>query len=101
MTYQNMFRSYADVGLRERIMACTVQEAWNNPTVENTTYANLVRTYSDNAMRMVWAVCVASDVAAAYESAVVAENPNPGTDPAVVTDGMIIANVQAKWPSDS
>jgi hypothetical protein len=45
-----------------------------------------------------WAVAVASDVAAAYESAVAAGNPNPGGDPAVITDGMILSSVQANWP---
>jgi hypothetical protein len=49
---------------------------------------------------MYWPVCVAGDVAAAYESALAAGNPNPGGDPAVVTDGMILSAVQADWPPD-
>ena len=45
-----------------------------------------------------WAVATASDVAAAYESAVAADNPDPGGDPAVITDGMILSSLQANWP---
>jgi hypothetical protein len=33
--------------------------------------------------------------AAAWESADAAGNPDPGSDPAVITDGMILAAVQA------
>lgn len=46
---------------------------------------------------MIWAVATASDVEAAYESALAADNPDPGGDPSVITDGMILANVQANW----
>lgn len=47
---------------------------------------------------MRWSVAAAADVEAAYASAVAAGNPNPGGDDAVITDGMILANVQAAWP---
>lgn len=50
--------------------------------------------------RMIWAVCSASDIEAAYESALAAENPNPGGDESVVTDGMILSAVQANWPEN-
>jgi hypothetical protein len=49
--------------------------------------------------QMRWTVASASDVEAAYASALAANNPAPGSDETVVTDGMILANVQASWPS--
>jgi hypothetical protein len=45
-----------------------------------------------------WAVASASDVEAAYASALAAGNPVPGGDEAVITDGMILSAVQANWP---
>jgi hypothetical protein len=49
---------------------------------------------------MCWAVSAASDVEQAYEYAVNAGNPDPGGDPAVITDGMILSGVQANWPEN-
>lgn len=46
----------------------------------------------------VWPIAAADDVEAAYESALAAANPDPGGDPAVITDGMILAGFQAHWP---
>lgn len=100
MSYQSIFRSSVDSGLRERIIACTIQEAWNNPTASETEFGRLVKETPNSADRMVWAVCIASDVEAAYLYALDTGVINPGGNPAVVTDGMIIANVQAKWPPD-
>jgi hypothetical protein len=34
---------------------------------------------------------------AAWDSAVASENPDPGNDEAVITDGMILSGVQAVW----
>jgi hypothetical protein len=100
MTYLSVYRSSIDSPLRDRITACATQEAWNNPAAYETEYGKLVRTAPENALKMIWPVCVASDVEAAYAYAVTAGNPNPGGDETVITDGMIIANVQAKWPQD-
>jgi hypothetical protein len=48
---------------------------------------------------LAWSVSSASDVEAAYASALAAGNPDPGGDESVITDGMILANVQAHWPT--
>lgn len=102
MSYQSIFRSSVDSALRERIMACTVQEAWNNVAASESEYGKLVQSSPENALRMVWPVCIAFDVAAAYEYALnVNAGGLPGGDPAVITDGMIVSNVQAKWPPDT
>ena len=48
-----------------------------------------------------WQVSVASDIEAAYASALAAGNPNPGGDESVITDQMILSAVQANWPPDA
>ena len=50
------------------------------------------------AAAVLWPVCTASDVEAAYASTLAADNPDPGGDEGVVTDGMILANVQPNLP---
>lgn len=99
MSYSSMNRSSTDEALVGRVTAATVQEAWT-PAHDDDAFGQAVRQASYNAVTMVWPVCIASDVEAAYESALAAGNPDPGGDPAVITDGMILANVQAKWPPD-
>lgn len=42
-----------------------------------------------------WAVSADPSIEPAYESAIVGENPNPGGDEAVITDGALTAAVQA------
>jgi hypothetical protein len=43
-------------------------------------------------------IAAAQDIEAAYASAVAAGNEHPGGDEAVITDGMILAYVQANPP---
>lgn len=98
MSYSTIAASAVDEALTDRITSATVQEAWNNPVHGDDDFGRAVRTSAANANRMWWPVCIATDVEQAYASALAAGNPNPGGDEAVVTDGMILANVQAKWP---
>jgi hypothetical protein len=100
MSYKTVTRSANDQELKDRILAAVTQEAWNNPSNVDNEYARNVRLSAMNGYLMVWPVVIASDIEAAYASAVAGGNPSPGGDEAVVTDGMILANVQAKWPPD-
>lgn len=100
MSFTTIAASAADAALTDRITAAAVQEAWNNPGLAGNAYAASLRQAWPNAQQMWWPVCIAPDVEAAYASALAAHNPNPGGDPTVVTDGMILSNVQAKWPED-
>ncbi len=100
MSYSTITQSANDPALTDRIQAATVQEAWNNPAHAVTDYGRDVQASPSNAMRLYWPVCIAADVEAAYASALAGGNPDPGGDPAVITDGMILANVAAKWPAD-
>jgi hypothetical protein len=90
MSYSTIATCVEDAAFQQRITSCIAQEqlAKGNPVAPN----ELVRT-------MVWATASASDVEAAYASALAADNPNPGGDEAVISDGMILANVQAHWPA--
>jgi len=100
MSYATIATSAADQALAARVIAAAVQEAWTAARDGND-YADDVRTSSENGRRLVYPVCIAADVEAAYASALAAGTPNPGGDDTVVTDGMILANVQAKWPQDA
>lgn len=42
-----------------------------------------------------WPVAGASDIEAAYASALAADNPDPGGDETVITDQMLLSAVQA------
>jgi hypothetical protein len=88
MSYTTIAQCADDQAFAERVTAATVTEAWNNPALVDNDYAVNVRASITNAHRMTYPVAVASG------------NPNPGGDPAVITDGMILANVQAKWVDD-
>jgi hypothetical protein len=100
MSYATITASSKDQALIDRIVAAVEQESWNNPAMAGTDFGADVQQASYNANRMVWPVVIASDIEAAYASALAAGNPNPGGDEAVITDGQILANVQAKWPTD-
>lgn len=100
MSYTTISRSANDQALKDRVIAAVAQEAWNNPALIDNEYARNVRLSAANSLLMVWPIVTSNDVAAAYESAVAAGNENPGGDPAVITDGMILAAVQADWPGD-
>jgi hypothetical protein len=84
MSYATIARSANDPALQARITAAAAQEGATNPDMA--------------AVALRWPVCSASDIEAAYASAVAGGNPNPGGDEAVITDGMILSAVQAAGP---
>lgn len=45
----------------------------------------------------IWRLSAAPGFADAYEYAINSDNPEPGKDPAVITDGMILGAVQALY----
>lgn len=100
MSFGTISKSVYDSALRERIMACTVQQSWNNVSLGETEYGKLLHVSPERAADMVWPVCIATDVEQAYAYALESNNPSPGGDESVVTEGMILANVQYKWPPD-
>jgi len=81
MSYSTIWKCYQDQALVGRVTACCADEGATDP--QTTTYMVL------------WPVVVADDIEAAYEAALISENPNPGGDPAVITDQMILSTVQA------
>lgn len=79
------FDSVADVAdsasLARRITACAAQEGEQAP--ETWTYTNR------------WGYAAAPGWGDAFASAQAGGNPDPGADEAVITDGMILTQVQA------
>jgi hypothetical protein len=85
MSFSTIFQCANDVAFQHRITACCAQEGQDDPVA---------------AMAgMVWPISSHSDIEAAYASAVLSENPNPGGDESVVTDQMILGAVQAALAS--
>jgi hypothetical protein len=85
MSYNTIFACAYDQALKGRVTACAAQEGSDEP--------------DHTATLLMWDIAGASDVEAAYASALAADNPNPGGDDTVITDQMILSNVQAHWPA--
>ncbi len=89
MSYTTISQCVSDTAFANRVNACIAQEQLAKGGSAKP---------SDLTSELTWAVASASDVEAAYASALAANNPNPGGDEAVISDGMILTNVQAHWP---
>lgn len=88
MSYTTINKCANDPAFRDRLLSCIAQEQGVLEQAPNPArYQEPFR----------WAVAGATDVEAAYASALAALNPNPGGDPAVITDQMILSHVQASW----
>ena len=83
MTYTSIAQMAGDPYLRDRITACAATEdATKNDPVSW-------------AMNHAWQVVAAPGWATAWDSALAADVENPGADPGVITDAMILTQVQA------
>ena len=83
MSYATINTCANDVAFTGRVNACLAQEDhWELASLQETMYT----------------VASAGNIEAAYASALAANNPNPGGDETVITDGMILSAVQANWP---
>jgi hypothetical protein len=82
VSYSTIFQCANDGTFHGRVTACCAQEGQQSPA---------------GAMQsIIWAVSSHSDIEAAYASAIAGGNQNPGGDPAVITDQMILSAVQAE-----
>ena len=97
MSYSSLARAATDPALQSRTGAAAQQEARNGSGVGTPFGDAIVAGTADLYAAFSWPVALNSE--AAYESAIAANNPDPGGDPTVVTDGMILAAVQASWPT--
>jgi hypothetical protein len=84
VSYSTVNKCAGDEALRGRVTAAIAAEG--NPSPQTAVYDYM------------WWVASRSDIEAAYGSALAAENPDPGGDESVVTDGMILSAVQAYTP---
>ena len=89
MSYSTITQCVNDQAFTARVTACIAQEQLAKGEVPSPW--GFTSSFA-------WAVASASDVEAAYASALAAQNPNPGGDESVITDSMILAHVQANWP---
>jgi hypothetical protein len=82
-----------------RVTAANVQEALT--VSAGTPYAGRVLSSPEGAVvETIWQVCSAPGFSEAYDSALASETPNPGRDPAVISDEQITAAAHAVWPAN-
>jgi hypothetical protein len=81
MAYSDIAALNSDNDFILRTRACASTEGETDP-----------ETWSNENM---WAMAGAPGFGDAYAYAVASENPRPGNDPAVITDAMILGQVQA------
>lgn len=99
MSYKSITQASRDPSLGDRIAAAVYKEAQSNDQFGDTDYGGRVLSgFAD--LVTPFAYPVAIDTEAAYESALAGDNPDPGGDPAVITDAAILGSVQAHWPPD-
>ena len=99
MSYTSINQAANDPALNARVLAAVNKEALNNADLGDSSFGQEVLAGT----AAIWdrfRYPVAVDTEAAYESALAADNPDPGGDPAVITDPAILASVQAHWPPD-
>lgn len=99
MSFESIAKSSRDQELVDRVEAALAKEVWQGSPPPGQ-FTDVAKQSPVSAVSsMIWPICTASDVEAAYEYAMTSGNEHPGGDPTVITDGMILANVQANWPT--
>ena len=88
MSYNAIATAAQDQHLRLRIAACIAQEAPDAP-VHPIAHADAIQ----------WQVAASPGLADAYSYAVETNVPDPGNDPAVITDAALLAAVSALLPA--
>jgi hypothetical protein len=100
MSYTTITQATTDQPLLNRVTAAIQKEAYDNAALSDTDFGSSAKADPYWAsQRMIWPVAI--DTEAAYESALINDNPNPGGDPSVITDAAILTSVQANWPPDA
>jgi hypothetical protein len=85
MSYSSINTCANDPSFLGRLTACCADEGAVDPHGEMG--------------RLRWVVASADDIESSYEYALNADNPDPGGDPTVITDAMILSAVQANPPA--
>lgn len=100
MSYTSITQAARDKALQDRTLAAVQREARSNAELGATKFGQDV-VKGLTLIQPIFAYPVAIEGEAAYESALAAGNPNPGGDPAVITDAQILGVVQGNWPPDT
>jgi hypothetical protein len=86
MSYTSIAQAAEDKNLRLRVAAC-VAANYHNPADQ--------RHVLEVTDLIMWRVCAQPGWGDAYEYALLTDVPDPGGDPAVITDAMVLAAVTA------
>lgn len=87
MSYMSMYRITNSGSLRGRILACAAEQG---KATESDGGSSLNIWVNQN----IWSFATQPGWAAAWDSAEVAQNVDPGADPSVISDAMILSAVQ-------
>ena len=99
MSHESLYQCSQDGSLQHRVTAAGQKEVLANPQFGNTYYGGQLKQFPGHAITwFMWPISV--DYEAQYASALAAGNPDPGGDPAVISDANISAAVQTHWPAD-
>jgi hypothetical protein len=98
MSYTTLVQQVGEVAFTNRIQAAAMKETFANEELGNSTFGQQLMLSPSQSIQLNWPVSIATEQQYAY--AVQIGNPNPGGDPAVITDADILAAVQANWPQD-
>jgi hypothetical protein len=99
MSHTTMYAATQDQALIDRIVAAAQREAQENATLKDTERARQLREGPGNAITWFsWPVAI--DYETEYAYAVDQDNPNPGGDEGVISDGNITAAIVAHWPPE-
>lgn len=98
MSYSTLTRQVYDAAFQSRVTAAAMKEAWHNQELGASEFGQALRQGQVTPQQVfMWPVSIDNETA--YEYAVAADNPDPGGDAGVVTDGAILAGVQQYWPA--
>jgi hypothetical protein len=100
MSLTSIQASTQDEALLNRITSSIAKESFANEQFGNTTTGQQVKQSGPNSVlnKFIWPLAI--DFEQDYSYAVDEGNPNPGGDPAVISDEEIGSAVQVHWPMD-
>lgn len=101
MSYESIAKAFVDPDLIARVRAAVAKEAFANEELGATITGKLILASGPDMVlpKFLWPVCIATEAAYAY--ALDVDNPNPGQDPGVISDGDIGSAIQVNWPADA
>jgi hypothetical protein len=100
VSYETITKNTQDDAFVQRVTAAIAKEAWANEAYGATEFGKTVKTSGPfGAVNyFLWPLAVDNETAYEYALNLDPPNPNPGSDPGVISDGAIQSGIQTHWP---